>query len=111
MRKIQRAVAVAILSCFIPAAIPAASAEPASSGFTVPINSTVSRYLAGEQGAELLPVRANQPAAKRARVAKQQTNPGGGGLGTGAKIGIWLGAVVIGSVWAYKTFSVTRGTD
>jgi hypothetical protein len=107
MRKFQRAVAVAILS-FFGAVAPVAAQERMSPGFSVPVSSTVSRYLQAE--AQAAPAAAKSAAPKHAR-AQQQGNPSGGGLGTGAKVGIWLGALVIGSIWAYKTFSVTRGTD
>jgi hypothetical protein len=107
MRTSRRAVAVAILS-FVVAAAPVAAQERLSPGFSVPVSSTVTRYLHAER--QVAPATAKATAPKRAR-AQQQTNPGGGGLGTGAKVGIWLGAIAIGSVWAYKTFSVTRGTD
>lgn len=107
MRTTRRAVAVAILSLSVGVA-PVAAQERLSPGFSVPVSSTVTRYLQAE--AHVAPAAAKPVAPKRAK-AHQQPNPGGGGLGTGAKIGIWLGAIAIGSVWAYKTFSVTRGTD
>jgi hypothetical protein len=107
MRTSQRAVAVAILS-FSVAVAPVAAQERMSPGFSVPVSSTVSRYLQAE--GNVAPAATKSVAPKQAR-AQQQSNPGGGGLGTGAKVGIWLGAIAIGSVWAYKTFSVTRGTD
>jgi hypothetical protein len=106
MRTSRRAVAVAILSFSVTVA-PVAAQESMSPGFSVPVSSTVSRYLQAEGHVAQV---ATTPAPKQSG-AQQQTNPGRGGLGTGAKVGIWLGAVVIGSIWAYKTFSVTRGTD
>jgi hypothetical protein len=106
MRTSRRAVAVAILSFSVGVA-PVAAQERVSPGFSVPVSSTVSRYLQAETQA--VPVATRLAAQKQPRA--QQSKPDGGGLGTGAKVGIWLGAIVIGSVWAYKTFSVTRGTD
>jgi hypothetical protein len=106
MRTSRRVVAVAVLSFFV-AVAPVAAEEPLSPGFSVPVSSTVSRYLQAE--AQVAPVATKSAAPRQARA--QQTKPDGGGLGTGAKVGIWLGAIVVGSVWAYKTFSVTRGTD
>ena len=107
MRTSRRAVAFAILS-FVVAAAPVAAQERMSPGFSVPVSSTVTRYLHAE--AQVAPAAAKPAAPKRTR-AQAQPDPGGKGLGTGAKVGIWLGAIVIGGVWAYKTFSVTRGTD
>jgi hypothetical protein len=106
MRTSRRAVAVAILS-FVVAAAPVSAQERTSPGFSVPVSSTVTRYLQAET--PVAPVIA-KAAPKRTR-AQAQADPGGKGLGTGAKVGIWLGALVVGGVWAYKTFSVTRGTD
>ena len=106
MRTSRRAVAVAILS-FVVAVAPVAAQERMSPGFSVPVSSTVSRYLQAETPGA--PAATSPAAPKQARA--QQTNPDKGGLGTGAKVGIWLGAIAIGGVWAYKTFSVTRGTD
>jgi hypothetical protein len=107
MRTTRRAVAVAILSLSLGVA-PVAAQERLSPGFSVPISSTVTRYLQAEtQVASVAPA----PVAPKRTRAQAQADPGGKGLGTGAKVGIWLGAIAIGSVWAYKTFSVTRGTD
>lgn len=32
-------------------------------------------------------------------------------MGAATKAAIWIAAVTVTGVWAYKTFSVTRGTD
>jgi hypothetical protein len=52
-----------------------------------------------------------QAKAGAAQATQPQVGGGGGGMPVAAKAAIWVGAVAVAGVWAYKTFSVTRGTD
>jgi hypothetical protein len=45
-----------------------------------------------------------------ARAAQNAPPAGGPKVGTAAKTAIWVAVVVVGTAWAYKTFSETRGT-
>jgi hypothetical protein len=49
--------------------------------------------------------------ARREPAAATVQSGGGRGMNTAAKAAIWIAAIGVTSVWAYKTFSVTRGTD
>ena len=52
------------------------------------------------------------PARPEAAAAQAPAGSGGGRhLGVAAKTAIWIAAITVTSAWAYKTFSVTRGTD
>jgi hypothetical protein len=113
MRKLRRAVAVTILFCFLSSV----------AGVLTPAYADTRDAAAGAAAVSAAPLGLASQATLRRHIqaadarltsgvrVQQQQPPSGGGLGKGAKISIWLGAVAIGTVWAWKTFSVTRGTD
>src|SRR5262245_13289874 len=113
MRKVQKTVAVAVMSCFV--MVGTASAGPvqpttqrssASASDRSPAATTL--VAAGMRAVNVMETA--RPAASAGQTQEQQAAPSGAHLGKGAKVAIWLGAVTAATVWGYKTFSVTRGT-
>jgi hypothetical protein len=108
MRMSTKLVAIAILFSLVPT-LAAASPDAASTASTpARTGPSIRASVDALRQSPTVVLVANRPE----RSAKADAQSGGArGMSTAAKAAIWIAAVSIGSVWAYKTFSVTRGTD
>ena len=115
MRKSMKLVALAVLFAFAPGgasawAAPDSDARPAVAAPAPapppPARPSIRASVEALRHAPLPPLR--QRAERQAAPAQ---SGGERRLSTAAKAAIWIGAGTVASIWAYKTFSVTRGTD
>lgn len=114
MRKSTKLVALAVLFALAPG-VASAWAAPASDARPVVTAPAPAPPAAGPS------IRASVEALKhvslpplRQRAEREAAPAQSGGerrLSSAAKAAIWIGAGTVAGVWAYKTFSVTRGTD
>ena len=115
MRKSTKLVALAVLFAFAPG-VASAWAAPASDARPV-----VTAPAPAPPPAAGPSIRASVEALRHASLPRcgsvqtREAAPAQSGgerrLSTAAKAAIWIGAGTVAGVWAYKTFSVTRGTD
>jgi hypothetical protein len=111
MRKSLKLVALAVLFSF-PGGVVTASAAPSS-------DATAPAVVAPAPATKAPSIRASIEAVGRSSIVLMRTQPdtappqsgGGRHLSGAAKAAIWIAAISVTSAWAYKTFSVTRGTD
>lgn len=132
MRKFERLIAVTILWCFVPAAgtnwlatlraasppSPSVAKQDAAlfgAGAKVGVkpisDEQLARAIRAVFNADRVDVFAGREGPARHVTFKQTTKPADSHFGKGAKTAIWLTAATVGSYWAWKTFSCTRGTD
>jgi hypothetical protein len=114
MRKSLKLVALALLFSF-PGGVASAWAAPADP-VPAPVAQPAASAPAPSIRASLESLRHSPlvlaPARPAAAAAQAPAQSGGGRhLSGAAKAAIWIAAVTVTSAWAYKTFSVTRGTD
>jgi hypothetical protein len=108
MRKLTKLVAITVFFSFV-SAIGTAAADPApATSSPAPRAPSIRASVEAlrQSPIVLLPAR-----PERAPAAAAAQSGGGRGLSNAAKAAIWVTAISVASVWAYKTFSVTRGTD
>ena len=114
MRKSMKLVALAVLFAVAPggASAWAAPASDAKLAVTAPAPAPPAAGPSIRASVEALRHASLPPLRQRAeREAAPAQSGGERRLSSAAKAAIWIGAGTVAGIWAYKTFSVTRGTD
>lgn len=115
MRKSTKLVALAVLFACAPGGASAWAAPASDARPVVTAPAPAPAPAAGPSiraSVEALRHASLPPLRQRAERAAAPAQSGGERrLSSAAKAAIWIGAGTVAGIWAYKTFSVTRGTD